>query len=83
MWECSCGNQQSPSALDLQAKGVWVSAAGSQKSETYIDEEVLAEWDRIKNSLPNSSLQGFLSSKQKEALIYGAQVCWCMQETIE
>ena len=77
VWQCRCGHQQSPSALDMQARGVWVSAAGSEKSEAYIDEEVLAEWDRMKNSLPNSSLQGFLSIKQKEAMIYGCIEVQC------
>ena len=33
--------------LEYQAVGIWVNAAGSKRAETFIDEEVLAEYDRL------------------------------------
>lgn len=71
-WHCqTCRLCKSPTVFDLQAAGVWPGSAQGQRTETYIDEEVLEEWERLKDSLPGSSLQGFLNAKQRQSLAYG------------
>ncbi|KAK9789196.1 hypothetical protein WJX73_002534 [Symbiochloris irregularis] len=73
-WHCQdCQTAKAPSAADLQAARVWPGSASEHQADTFIDEEVLDEWDRLKSSLPGSSLQGFLNTKQRQSFTYGGQ----------
>ena len=69
-FKCQCGNEQSHTAADLQAAGIW--AATPTAPKTFVHESLLVAWHQHKHHNPNASLSGFLIARDKLADDHGA-----------